>query len=92
MLASPSQSPMACALNMCVPPQPEQRNWLMSDPTFGLDGSITTEQACTAVGGHFKPHLAGWMIHVYPFETESSQGLEPWHGDDTQRSTNRCPS
>jgi hypothetical protein len=38
-------------LNMCVPQQPEQRNWLMGDPTFGLDGSITTPEACKAAGG-----------------------------------------
>ena len=60
-------------LNMCVPQQPEQRNWLMGDPTFGLNGSITTAEACTAAGGHFKPHLAGWMAHVYPFETDPAK-------------------
>jgi hypothetical protein len=71
-------------LNMCVPQQPEQRNWLMGDPTFGLNGSITTEEACTAAGGHFKPHLAGWMAHVYPFETDPSKvwsaGMDDDHG------------
>ena len=56
-------------LNMCVPSQPEERNWLMGDPTFGLTGSITTADACTGAGGYFKPHLSGWMVHVYPFET-----------------------
>ena len=60
-------------LNMCVPEQSEQRNWLMGDPTFGLDGSIATEMDCRAAGGHFKPHLAGWMIHIYPFETDSAR-------------------
>src|SRR5258706_10395259 len=60
-------------LNMCVPQQPEQRNWLMGDPTFGLDGSITTEEACTAAGGHFKPHPFGWVTHVYPLETDTAK-------------------
>jgi hypothetical protein len=60
-------------LNMCVPPQPEKRNWLMGDPTFGLSGSITTAEACAAAGGYFKPHLSGWMVHVYPFETDSEK-------------------
>ena len=60
-------------LNMCVPPQPEARNWLMGDPTFGLNGSITTAEACTAAGGYFKPHLSGWMVHVYPFETDPAK-------------------
>jgi hypothetical protein len=60
-------------LNMCVPPQPEQRNWLMGDSTFGLNGSITTEEACKAAGGYFKPHLAGWMTHAYPFESDPAK-------------------
>jgi hypothetical protein len=60
-------------LNMCVPPHPGERNWLMGDPTFGLTGSITTEEACTAAGGYFKPHLSGWMVHVYPFETDPAK-------------------
>jgi hypothetical protein len=59
-------------LNMCVPPHPE-RNWLMGDPTFGLTGSITTAEACTAAGGYFKPQLSGWMVHVYPFETDPAK-------------------
>jgi hypothetical protein len=60
-------------LNMCVPPQPEERNWLMGDPTFGLSGSITTAEACTAAGGSFKPHLSGWMVHIYPFATDPAK-------------------
>src|SRR6202166_5261365 len=73
-------------LNLCVPPQLEQRNWLMGDPTFGLNGSITTEEACRAAGGYFKPHLAGWMIHIYPFETDAAKiwgtGIDDHHGMD----------
>jgi hypothetical protein len=73
-------------LNMCVPPQPERRNWLMNDSTFGLNGSITTEEACTAAGGHFRPRLAGWMTHIYPFETDPAKiwgaGMDDHHGMD----------
>jgi hypothetical protein len=69
-------------LNMCSPPQPEQRNWLTGDPTFGLNGSITTAEACNAAGGHFKPSLGGWMIHVYPFETDPAKVWSPGMGDD----------
>jgi hypothetical protein len=69
-------------LNMCVPPQPEQRNWLMDDPTFGLNGSITTAEACTAAGGYFKPHLSGWMVHIYPFETDTAKVWSPGMGDN----------
>jgi hypothetical protein len=71
-------------LKMCVPPQPEERNWLMGDPTFGLSGSITTAEACAAAGGYFKPHLSGWMVHVYPFETDPAKvwgaGMDDDHG------------
>jgi hypothetical protein len=45
----------------------------MGDPTFGLTGSITTAEACTAAGGYFKPHLSGWMVHVCPFETDPAK-------------------
>jgi hypothetical protein len=69
-------------LNMCVPPHPEERNWLMGDRTFGLTGSITTAEACTAAGGYFKPHLSGWMVHVYPFETDPAKVWGAGMGDD----------
>ena len=68
-----SIAPWHVHLNMCVPPQPEERNWLMGDPTFGLNGSIATAEACRAAGGQFKPHLSGWMVHVYPFETDPAK-------------------
>ncbi len=80
-------------LNLCVPPQPEQRNWLMGDATFGLNGSIATAEACRAAGGYFKPHLAGWMTHIYPFENRSGEGLGRCHGrrprDGAQLDVNR---
>ena len=73
-------------LNMCVPQQPGMRDWLMGDRTFGLNGSITTEEACKAEGGYFKPHLAGWMVHIYPFETDPAKiwgaGMDDHHGMD----------
>src|SRR5260370_39746404 len=53
-------------INMCVPPQPEQRNWLMGDRQFGLNGSITTAEACRAAGGDFKPRLFAWREPVAP--------------------------
>jgi hypothetical protein len=59
-------------LNMCIPPQPERHDWLTEDPKFGLNGSISTAEACSAAGGSFMPHLAGWMTHIYAFETDSS--------------------
>lgn len=60
-------------IDMCVPPDADQRDWLTSDSKFGLHGSITTAEACKAAGGHFVPHLAGWMTHVYPLETDPAK-------------------
>ena len=37
---------------------------------FGLMGSISTLEACEAAGGKFLPHVFGWMVHVYPYETD----------------------
>ena len=71
-------------LNLCIPQQESQRNWLMGDPQFGVNGSISTADACRRVGGRFLPHLAGWMTHVYPFETDPSKiwgaGMDDHHG------------
>jgi hypothetical protein len=78
-------------LNMCVPQQTEGRNWLMGDPAFGLNGSITTAEACRAAGGHFRPHLSGWMIHVYPFETDPAKVWSAGMGDDHGMEHNSMP-
>jgi hypothetical protein len=52
--------------NLCMPPKDQLRS---ADWTkFGLKGSIATEQACDAAGGHFRPSIFGWMVHVYPYE------------------------
>jgi hypothetical protein len=36
---------------------------------FVFNGSIATKAACDAAGGHFFPQVLGWMVHVYPWET-----------------------
>jgi hypothetical protein len=53
--------------NLCIPPkgQIKQADWTK----FGLEGSITTENACKDVNGTFYPVIFGWMVHVYPFES-----------------------
>jgi hypothetical protein len=55
-------------VNMCRPPQGREVEMLGKQAKFGLNGSITTEQACDAAGGTFLPHVFGWMVHVYPWE------------------------
>jgi hypothetical protein len=55
-------------VNMCKPPQGQEREMLGKNPKFGLHGSISTQQECEAAGGTFLPHVFGWMVHVYPWE------------------------
>ena len=35
--------------------------------------SITTEQACDTAGGRWFPQVFGWMVHVYPYETDPTK-------------------
>ena len=44
------------------------RSAVRKDAKFGLNGSISTEEACEAAGGTFMPHVFGWMVHMYPWE------------------------
>ena len=59
--------------NLCMPPRERIAELLQSNPKFGLNGSITTSDDCTAAGGTFRPHVFGWMVHVYPNESDPSQ-------------------
>jgi hypothetical protein len=58
-------------INFCKAPAGQKGAYFGPEAKFGLRGSITTRQACEAAGGEFHPHLFGWMVHVYPFETDS---------------------
>jgi hypothetical protein len=53
-------------VNICLPPRREAHHadWT----TFGLKGSIATEEACRRADGRWYLQLFGWMLHVYPFE------------------------
>jgi hypothetical protein len=42
----------------------------MADPRFGFVGTISTAADCEAVGGNFHPQIFGWMVHVYPFQSD----------------------
>ena len=57
--------------NLCMPKRGEatHADW----KKFGLEGSISTEEECQAAGGRFYPVIFGWMVHVYPFESESAK-------------------
>ena len=55
-------------VNLCRPPKGREIEMLEKKPQFGLNGSISTREACEAAGGTFMPHIFGWMVHVYPWE------------------------
>jgi len=57
--------------NLCVPRKGDERRYTeLKDgrPLFGLQGSITTKDACDAANGRFSPVLFGWMVHANVFE------------------------
>jgi len=62
-------------VNLCLPPrEPGQdisKELLGPHAKFGLNGSISTREACQATGGTFRPQIFGWMVHVYPFERKA---------------------
>ncbi len=66
-------------INFCKAPAGEKAAYFGPDAKFGLLGSITTREACEAAGGQFRPHLFGWMVHVYPNETDAKK---IWATDD----------
>jgi hypothetical protein len=58
--------------NLCLPPRGtpwEQANF----KEFGLKGSIATQDACEQAGGRWHPQIFGWMVHVYPYESDPSK-------------------
>jgi hypothetical protein len=57
-------------VNFCKAPAGRKAEYFGPDAKFGLLGSITTSSACEAEGGQFYPHIFGWMVHVYPYETD----------------------
>jgi hypothetical protein len=66
-------------INFCKAPIGQKAAYFGPDAKFGLLGSITTKEACEAAGGDFHPHLFGWMVHVYPYETDARK---IWATDD----------
>jgi hypothetical protein len=65
--------------NFCKAPAGQKAAYFGPDAKFGLLGSINTREACEAAGGQFLPHVFGWMVHVYPYETDARK---IWSTDD----------
>lgn len=68
-------------INFCKAPEGQKAAYFGPDAKFGLLGSITTKEACEAAGGEFHPHIFGWMVHVYPYETDPKK---IWAVDDDE--------
>jgi hypothetical protein len=74
-------------VNFCAAPTGREREYFGPKAKFGLLGSISTEQECTAAGAKFRPQIFGWMVHVYPNEKTQEaiwsveRQMEHRHGD-----------
>lgn len=68
--------------NFCKAPAGQKAAYFGPDAKFGLLGSIHTQADCDAAGGVFMPHLFGWMVHVYPNETDPKK---VWSVDDDDK-------
>ena len=55
-------------VRVCQPPAGSAR-----DPRFGLPGTISDANACAAAGGRWVPQVFGWMVHVWPDETDPAR-------------------
>ena len=69
-------------INFCKAPAGQKALYFGPGAKFGLLGSITTWEACEAAGGEFHPHIFGWMVHVYPYETDPRK---IWSTNDDDR-------
>ncbi len=56
-------------INFCMPAKGQQW-WQVDWKKFGMGGSIASEDACNEAGGRWVPQIYGWMVHVYPYESD----------------------
>lgn len=70
-------------VNFCIAPLGHRSEYFGTHPLFGLKGSISTQEACDAAGGTFRPVVLNWMVHVYPFEKDQASvwSVDGQHGD-----------
>jgi hypothetical protein len=66
-------------VNFCKAPAGQLAAYFGPNAKFGLLGSIHTQEECDAAGGKFLPHVLGWMVHVYPYESDPRK---VWSVDD----------
>ena len=59
-------------VNFCIAPFGTRQSQV-DHTKFGFNGSISTEEACHAAGGHFIPVVFNWMVHVYPYQSDPNK-------------------
>jgi len=69
-------------VNFCKAPPDRLREALPPNAKFGFSGSISTQEACEAAGGTFKPIVFNWMVHLYPNEKTDSEIWDASRGHD----------
>jgi len=61
-------------VNVCFgPPGSSMRDYLGASARFGLGGSIHDQSACTIAKGTWKAQMFGWMLHVWPLQTDPAR-------------------
>src|ERR1700741_1779097 len=59
-------------VNLCMPQKGTELQQV-NLKQFGFRGTISTEGACEQAGGVWRPQVFGWMVHVYPFESDPAK-------------------
>jgi hypothetical protein len=68
-------------VNFCVPPHGTPRSETVGPSARFFFGSIATADACREAGGWFVPQVFGWMVHVWPMETDPAKVWAVDRGD-----------
>jgi len=59
-------------VNFCFPRISQLLETSSAKPK-GYWRTISTEDACAQAGGRWYPEIFGWMVHVYPYETDPAK-------------------
>ncbi|HTW62468.1 MAG TPA: hypothetical protein VMD55_11715 [Terracidiphilus sp.] len=78
-------------VNFCKAPAGDWAESFGPNAKFGAMGSIHTREACVAAGGVFIPHVFGWMVHVYPYETDPKKVWSIMDDDQGHDNMDRSP-
>jgi hypothetical protein len=79
-------------INYCEAPPGQEAAYFGPNARFGLQGSIITRRDCDAAGGRFEEHHYGWMVHIYPFETDPKKMFSLSDDDEGHDNMDRSPT